>query len=434
MNHRIADARLRGWLYPFARVSGWLIVPLYVAGICTSYLLERSAAVPPAHPMEDVVIRVGFGAFAVVGSLLVVKRPTNLIGWIMATVALMVAIFHAGLIYAAYVMATRGQPDALAVLGAWIGNWYWYVLLALAVIYLPLLFPDGHLPSRRWLPVAVVPGFATLGTVVLGALADTLVLDPVVEGPRYRIDNSIGIEGLGFVEDLPIFGVLNGLLLVGVVGAAASVVVRFRSSRGVERQQMKWFLYAAALLLLAPVEGLLPEIFSNVLFGVVLIGMPTAIGIAVLRYRLYDIDLVINRTLVYGSLTVTLVLFYLGGVVSLQYAFRALTGQGSQIAVVASTLAIAALFSPLRRRVQAFVDRRFYRRKYDARKTLETFSAKLRDETDLDALNAELVGVVRSTMQPAPSLCGCGPILSQRVVEARSQEKNRANEVVSALQ
>ena len=401
MNHRIADARLRGWLSLFARVAGWLIVPLYVAGICTSYLLERGAGVPPAYPMEDVVIRVGFGAFAVVGALLVAKRPTNLVGWIMATIALMMAIFHAGLLYAAYVIATRGQPDALAVLGAWIGNWYWYLLLALAIIYVPLLFPDGRLPSRRWLPVAVLPGIATLSIVVLGALADTLVLDPVVKDVHYRIENPIGIEGLGSVEDLPIFGVLTGLLLVGIVGAVASVMVRFRRSRGVERQQMKWFVYASALLLLTPVEGLLPEIFSNVLFGVMLIGMPTAIGIAVLRYRLYDIDLVINRTLVYGSLTVTLVLFYLGGVVSLQYAFRALTGQGSQIAVVASTLAIAALFNPLRRRVQAFVDRRFYRRKYDAAKTLEAFSAKLRDETDLDALNAELVGVVRSTMQPA---------------------------------
>jgi hypothetical protein len=401
MNHHIADARLRGWLSLFARVAGWLIVPLYVAGICTSYLLERSAGVPPAYPMEDVVIRVGFGAFAVVGALLVAKRPTNLVGWIMATIALMMAIFQAGLLYAAYVIATRGQPDALAVLGAWIGNWYWYLLLALAVIYVPLLFPDGRLPSRRWLPVAVLPGIATLSIVVLGALANTLVLDPVVKDVHYRIENPIGIEELGRVEDLPIFGVLTGLLLVGIVGAVASVMVRFRRSRGVERQQMKWFVYASALLLLTPVEGLLPEIFSNVLFGVVLIGMPTAIGIAVLRYRLYDIDLVINRTLVYGSLTVTLGLVYLGGVVSLQYAFRTLTGQGSQIAVVASTLAIAALFNPLRRRVQAFVDRRFYRRKYDAAKTLEAFSAKLRDETDLDALNAELVGVVRSTMQPA---------------------------------
>jgi hypothetical protein len=401
MNRRIADALPPGWLSLLVRVAGWLIVPLYFAGICTSYLLERSAGLPTEHPVEDVVIRIGFGAFAVVGALLVAKRPTNLIGWIMATAALMVAIFHAGLIYAAYVMAIRGQPDALAVFGAWIGNWYWYLLLGLAVIYLPLLFPDGRLPSRRWLPVAVLPGIATLGMVFLGALADTLVLDPVVEDTHYRIDNPIGIEGLGEVEDLPVFGVLNSLVVVGVVGAAASVVVRFRRSRGVERQQMKWFVYTAALiLLLAPVEGLLPDIVSNVLFGVVLIGLPTAIGIAVLRYRLYDIDLLINRTLVYGPLTAMLVLFYVGGVVSLQYAFRTLTGQESQIAVVASTLAIAALFNPLRRRVQAFVDRRFYRRKYDAARTLASFSAKLRDETDLDALNAELVSVVRETMQP----------------------------------
>jgi hypothetical protein len=401
MNRRIADARPRGWLSLLARMAGWLIFTLYVAGVCTSYLLERSVGVPTAYPMEDVVIRVGFGAFAVVGALLVARRPTNLIGWIMAVVALMVAIFHAGGAYAAYVMATRGQPDALAVVGAWVGNWYWYLLLALAVIYLPLLFPDGRLLSRRWLPVAVLPGIGAVATVALGALADTLVVDPVVEGVRYRIDNPIGIEGLGEVEGLPVFGLLTGLLLVGIVGAVASVVVRFRRSRGVERQQMKWFVYAAALLLLFPVEGWLPEIVSNVLFGVVLFAIPAAIGIAVLRYRLYDIDLVINRTLVYGPLTATLVLFYVGGVISLQYAFRTLTGQGSQIAIVASTLAIAALFNPLRHRVQEFVDRRFYRHKYDAAKTLESFGAKLRDETDLDRLGGELVVVVRETMQPA---------------------------------
>jgi hypothetical protein len=370
---------------------------LYVAGICTNTLLERSAGLQNEHPVEDLVLQVGFGAFAVVGSLLVAKRPTNLIGWIMATIALMVAIFATGGTYTAYVMATRGQPDALAVFGAWIQNWYWYLLLALATIYLPLLFPDGRLPSRRWLPVAVVPGIGTLGAVVLGALADTLF----VEGTGYRIDNPIGIEGLAFVEDLPVFGVLNGLLIVGILGGVASVVVRFRRSRGGERQQMKWFVYAAALLLLAPVEGLLPDIVENVLLGVVLISIPTAIGIAVLRYRLYDIDVVINRTLVYGVLTAMLVGVYAGSIVMLQGLLRAFTGQESQLAIVISTLAVAALFNPLRRRIQSFIDRRFYRRKYDAAKTLAAFSAKLRDETDLEALNSELVGVVRETMQPA---------------------------------
>ena len=386
---------------PFGRVMGWLVVPLYVAAIFTSYWLEHLGGWANRHLLEDGVLWVGFGAFAVVGSLLVVKRPANLIGWIMAAIALTVSILNAGGTYAAYVIATRGRPDALAVLGAWTQNWCWYALIALTLIYLPLLFPDGRLLSRRWLPVAVVPGIGTLGVVILGALADTLVLDPVAESAHYRIDNPIGIEGLAQVEDLPVFDVMNVLLIVGVVGAAASVVVRFRRSQGVERQQMKWFSYAAALILLAPAVDFLPNIFSSVWLALVLIALPTAVGIAVLRYRLYGIDLVINRALVYGPLTAVLAIVYVGGVVSLQYAFRALSGEGSQVAVVASTLAIAALFNPLRRRVQAFVDRRFYRHKYDAAKTLAAFNARLRDETELGTLTADLVGVIRETVQPA---------------------------------
>jgi hypothetical protein len=382
-------------LFFVARLAGWLIVPLYVAGICANYLLERSAGLPNEHSVDDVVLWVAFGAYAVVGAVLVSKRPTNLIGWIMAVVALMVAIFPVGGTYATYVMVTRGQPDALAVVGAWAGSWYWYVLIALAVIYLPLLFPDGRLPSRRWLPVAVVPGIGTLSIVVLGALVDTLF----VEGAG-KIDNPIGIEGLAFAEDLPVFGLLNGLLIVGLVGAVASVVVRFRRSRGAERQQMKWFVYAAALILLAPVVDRLPDVVNGVWLALVLIATSTAIGIAVLRYRLYDIDVVINRTLVYGSLTAMLVALYFVGVVLLQRVFVILTGEESTVAVVASTLTIAALFNPLRHRLQRFVDRRFYRRKYDARKTMEAFSTTLRDETDLQALNDHLVGVVAQTMQP----------------------------------
>jgi hypothetical protein len=315
----------------------------------------------------------------------------------MAAVALMLSIFLAGDTYAAYVMVTRGHPDALAVVGAWTGSWYWYPLLALVLIYLPLLFPDGRLLSRRWLPVAVLTAIGTLGVAALGALADTL---PLNEAPSYEIDNPIGIEGLGYVEDLPVFGVLTGLLFFGIIGAAASVVVRFLRSQGIERQQMKWFVYAVVPMLLIPTDGFLPGIISSVALGVVLIGLPTAIGIAVLRYRLYDIDIIVNRTLVYGALTVMLVLVYVGSVVGLQYLLRALTGQESQLAVVASTLAIAALFNPLRRRVQAVVDRLFYRRKYDAAKTLEEFSTKLRDETDIDEVNSDLVRVVRNTMQP----------------------------------
>jgi hypothetical protein len=381
----------------FGRAVGWLIVPLYVAGVCTGYFLEYRASLWDENQFENVTLIAGFGAFAAVGSLLMIKRPANPIGWIMAAVALLVGIFHTGDSYAAYVMVTRGRPDALAIVGAWTGSWYWYVLLALALIYLPLLFPDGRLPSRRWLPVAVMSGIGTLATVVLGALSGTL---PINEAPGYEIANPIGIEGLAFVENLPVAGVLIGLLLIGVVGAGASVVVRYRRSRGVERQQMKWFVYTAALLLLAPVAAPLPDVVDSVLFGVIFIALPTSIGVAVLKYRLYEIDLLINRALVYGPLTATLALVYVGCVVGLQAVFRVLSGQESTLAVVASTLAIAALFNPLRRRVQTFVDRRFYRSKYDAAKTLEAFSAKLRNETDLEALNSELVEGVMETVQP----------------------------------
>jgi hypothetical protein len=397
----------------FARVVGWLIVPLYVAGYCAYYLLRRSAWLGNgANLLDDVegmVLDVGFGAFAVVGAILVAKRPTNLIGWIMAAVALMVSIFNAGGAYATYVMLTRGQPDALAVLGAWTANWYWFLMLALALIYLPMLFPDGRLPSRRWLPVAVLAGITTAGFVLPRAFMNTL---PLNEVPGYGIDNPIGIEAFGPVENLPLFGVLlNGLLVIAFVGAAASVVVRFRRSRGAERLQMKWFVYVTVVFvggsILASTVGVVTgvrwlEQFSFVLSVVALVGLPIAVGIAILRYRLYDIDLVINRTLVYGSLTATLALVYFGGVATTQAIFRALTGQEQQpqLAIVASTLVIAALFNPLRRRIQSFIDRRFYRRKYDARKTLEAFSAKLRDETDLEALSDDLVGVVAETMQP----------------------------------
>ena len=198
------------------------------------------------------------------------------------------------------------------------------------------------------------------------------------------------------------FGVLGVILGVVVIGAVASVVVRFRRSRGIERQQMKWFVYAVAPVLVMPIEDYLPGIISSVALGAVLIGLPAAIGVAVLRYRLYDIDVLINRTLVYGSLTALLVTVYVGSIVVLQAVFRSLTGQDSQLTtIVASTLAIAALFNPLHRRIQAFVDRRFYRRKYDAEKTVAAFSARLRDETDLAELNEELLAVVRETMQPA---------------------------------
>ena len=388
-SRRAGHQRLFAWV-------AWLIVVSYIAGTGANVWLGSRLRLQQ-NPWEDVLLLVGFGAFAVVGALLIAKRPGNLVGWILAASGLVVGIFPAGDSYAAYAITTQRHPGALAIVGAWAQSWYWYLLLALALIYLPLLFPDGRLPSRRWLPFALLMGVVTLALVILGALTDTLTGQDV----DYRIENPIGIEGLAPVESLPVFPVFGALLSLGIAGVIVAVVVRFRRARGIERQQMKWFLYAAALIPSFLALDYLPGILSGVVLGLVILALPTAIGIAVLRYRLYDIDLVVNRTLVYGSLTAALVLIYLGGVVSLQYVFQAFTGGESQLAVVVSTLAIAAMFNPLRRRIQSFIDRRFYRHKYDAAKTLEAFGARLRDETDLDQLNRDLVSVVRETLQPA---------------------------------
>jgi len=224
------------------------------------------------------------------------------------------------------------------------------------------------------------------------------------------IDNPYGIEAFGGLLKV-IGGVSSIVLLVTVLASVFSIVIRFRRSRGDERRQIKWVAYAGAvvalvLILQLAVETALPKASAllevlNLGLVVAFIGVPIAAGIAILKYRLYEIDTIINRTLVYGGLTALLALVYVGSVIALQYIFRTLTGGESSLAVVASTLAIAALFNPLRRRIQALVDHRFYRRKYDAAKTLAAFSARLRDETDLDALSGELVSVVRETVQPA---------------------------------
>jgi len=235
-----------------------------------------------------------------------------------------------------------------------------------------------------------------------------IVLSVFAPGPILglgSIHNPLGIEGWPSLYEQ-----LQALMFALIFIASASLLVRLHRARGVERQQIKWVAYAGALA--ASASLLNYTIFEAMdvrwleLVGYVpalvgILGIPTAVGIAILRYRLYEIDIFINRTLVYGSLTAILVAHYLGSIVWLQILFVELTGQRSTLAVVASTLLTAALFQPLRRRIQGFIDRRFYRRKYDARKSLEAFSAKLRDETDLDALSDDLVGVVRETMQPA---------------------------------
>jgi hypothetical protein len=287
---------------------------------------------------------------------------------------------------------------------AWFNNWNW-LLLIISLLYIPLLFPNGRPPTPRWQWVGVAAiVWATL-FVLIAALPQQINAGTT---PNFVFDNPIGVFGKDTVERL--VGVWIVGLVALVVACAAALFVRYRRANDTEREQVKWLLYACAVFLVVYVAGFVSGLGGTnslggyiwgVFFGLSVITLPAAIGIAILRYRLYEIDILINRTLVYGSLTATLVALYFGGIVLLQGVFVTLTGERSTLAVVASTLAIAALFNPLRRRVQALVGRRFYRRKYDAAKTLEAFSTKLRDETDLAALSDGLTSVVKETMQPA---------------------------------
>ena len=335
------------------------------------------------------------------GALIASRHPRNPVGWICLTVGLFWTLIF--------------LEDSISGVGPYfvtmdaLTQADWVPPIGLVGIYLILLFPDGKLPSRRWRPLAWFSGVV----MVLASLGITFAPGPLEGHPGVR--NPFGLEGAPWLTTAGI--VILPLLPLCILASALSLVLRYRSSGGEEREQIKWITFAASVVGLLYLITMVSSLFFPLGWGaagtplwlgllqqaalVSFTAVPIAVGFAVLRYRLYDVDILINRTLVYGSLTVTLVALYFGGIVVLQRMFVLLTGQQSTLAVVVSTLLIAALFTPLRRRIQAFIDRRFYRRKYDARKTLEAFSIKLRDETDLEALNNDLVSVVRETMQPA---------------------------------
>jgi hypothetical protein len=338
-------------------------------------------------------------SFSVVGALIASQRPENPIGWIFLVVGFLQGLLNAADQYAIYALLTNPGALPWGAEASWLGQWIWAPGLGLILVFLPLLFPDGHPPSPRWRPVGWLGGLS-IGLTVVSSM---ILLWP--ERGRALLT---GDENPSHVVHVLVDFIAIPMLFVAGLGAVISLFVRFRRARGHERQQIKWFASAAALSLLwifvldASTLSGLPEAIAVLSGLLVLPSIPIATGIAILRYRLYDIDRIINRTLVYGSLTVMLALLYFGGVSAIQALFGALTGQEEQpqLAIVVSTLVIAALFNPLRRRIQSFIDRSFYRSKYDAAKTLEAFSAKLRDETDLDALSDELTSVVSETMQP----------------------------------
>ena len=343
--------------------------------------------------------------YGTLGALIASRHGRNLIGWIFCFVAVSLGVLSFTTGYADYALYARDDSLPGAVLAAWVTGWLFIPAVYVSMCYLFFLFPDGRLASPRWRPVI----WAATIVAVVATLATALEPGRLFSFPT--VENPLGL-GEPFGRVAIVANDITDLAAMPVfLVSLASMVARLRGARDRERLQLKWITYAAALtatsFAVAFLAGSLPEDWRAVsdlffLIGVVgFAGIPVAAAIAILRHRLYDIDLLINRTLVYATLTAALASVYVGGVVTLQLVFRALTGQGSQLAVVASTLAIAAMFGPLRRRVQALVDRRFYRRKYDAAKTLAAINARLRDETDLHTLTDDLTGVVRETMQPA---------------------------------
>jgi hypothetical protein len=373
-----------------ARASAWLAWSSFA--VLALLILAVGSILRSPDASSFLLFALIAAPFAVVGALVASRRPRNPIGWLFLAFAVVAAFAASADRYASYALVEHPSSLPGGDWVAWLASGIWHPAFGFFVFAF-LLFPDGRLPSARWRPVAWIAAANYLVGGVIGLLWGPLFGEffPYAE-PPFRLPDYFVVE-VAFA----VFLYVNFALLAL---SAVSLVLRLRRAAGVERQQLKWFVYAVALFALVFPPSII-VLGDGRLIVFLLPLVPAAAGIAILRYRLFDIDVVINRTLVYGALTVMLAAAYIATVVASQYVFRALTGQESQLAIVASTLTIAALFVPLRRRVQGFVDRRFYRRKYDAAKTLEAFNARLREETDLDALSSDVVGVVRRTMQPA---------------------------------
>jgi hypothetical protein len=357
----------------------------------------------------------------VVGTVIVVHRPGNAIGWIFSAIGLLSALGVAAMEYAAYAYVARQGSLPGAAWAVWYQEQWWIPTVVLILVFTLLLFPTGRLLSARWRPVVLVAAGATVAITVLTALQPTLTL----QDEDYTIPNPIGVAWAGDIEQSPMGGALFWLVTLCGIAAVLSLVLRFRRSHGVERQQLKWFTYAGALVFVWTLFEPLPAgALREVLFGLVIALIPVSAGIAILRYRLYDIDRLINRTLVYGLLTALLGAVYAATVLVLGQVFGGVGTDPPSWAVAGATLAVAALFQPARHRIQAVVDRHFNRRKYDAAKTVEGFTTRLRDEVDLDTLSAELLTVVDQTMQPTMASLWLRSS-AQASPESRAQETYR---------
>jgi hypothetical protein len=376
----------------------WLLwgasVGLSLATVVFMLLAGGRAAGTEGNPAFDLVLALGLLTFPTVGLVIASRRPENAIGWLFCAVGVPFALSSACFAYATYTLGAGG-PLPGGEFAAWLNVWLFLPSLFGLPALLFLLFPDGRLLGPRWRPVVWLTVAAMIGVAAAPALRPGVMPDAAVEGTV----NPLGIEGADAAIDT-LEAVAGTSALLSIALAAASLVIRFRRSRGVERLQLKWFVSAALVFALACLAFLALagelEFLGQLLILTSYALIPVAAGVAILRHRLYDIDVVINRALVYGLLTATLGGAYLGCVLLVGLA----VGR-SGFAVAVSTLAVAALFRPARARIQGAVDRRFYRRRYDATRTLEAFGGRLRDEIDLEALAADLRGVVSETVQPS---------------------------------
>jgi hypothetical protein len=379
----------------------WGLFLVFLGAGCGGLFLQ---SLNGAGTLDDQILAVSFTVIGGVGALIASRVPANAIGWILLTVATLPALGFFSEEYARYALRTPSGSFLGASTIVWLSTWAWIPSVGFLGTFLLLLFPTGRLPSARWRPVAWLAGLSIAAIFVGTAFAP----GPVDQGLP---DNPLGISDAGGLLDTVTTAALPFLALA-IALSLLSLVLRFRRARSEERAQLKWFVFAGILFAIEIIFETLssefeilpriPDGISRFLFPFFIMLFPISAAIAVLKYRLYDIDLVINRTLVYGLLTALLVLVYVGGVVGLGALLRVATGQDSNaLGVAASTLAVAALFGPARRRIQGLIDRRFYRQKYDTARTLEAFNTRLRDQVDLEALSGELVGVVRETMQPA---------------------------------
>ena len=350
----------------------------------------------------DIMTVIILPAFAVLGALILSRQPRNVIGWLLMIPAFAFFVTP-GETYVNRFTSPPAVPSTLFLLAIWMSNWGW-LLLIFPILFIPLLFPTGQPPSPRWRWLIV----AGLGMCVVFIFMATFQQEfrPTSDAD-WTVTNPIGFIPNDGAEEVFFVAWVIALVSLAVL-CVASLFVRYRRASAVEREQIKWLLYACALFVAVYIprfwvtnsDSVIRDVW-NVAFSLAILAIPIAIAIAILRYKLWDIDLIIRRTLIYSALTVTLALVYFGSVVLLQGLTQAMGGQNeSPVAVVISTLAIAAMFTPLRRRIQNDIDRRFYRQKYDARRIAEEFASRVRDEVELDVLTGHLLNSVEKTLQP----------------------------------